>query len=257
MIHIFFRISKEQKFISKNFHIGKIIFPAASRYTGLSTCSVCVGIYIRFRSPLRQFDLYGICQHSCTWIYNGPVILPNHFRKECFPSHRGIPFLGSYCQHSHIPLTCRCFNQICMSYIFNRIVTPKMSMCQNRIAEIIFIRSPDIFASANRYRMIRSCTAFCVHDIVILAFFIQMRTFRPYDIFHGAIPHIFVFTHQFHGFYIKFLDPYIPVTIIFTAFRIGMSTNIITFSILIKEQTWIDDVCSLNIIWLRPWSFRI
>ena len=220
MIHIFFRISKEQKFISKNFHIGKIIFPAASRYTGLSTCSVCVGIYIRFRSPLRQFDLYGICQHSCTWIYNGPVILPNHFRKECFPSHRGIPFLGSYCQHSHIPLTCRCFNQICMSYIFNRIVTPKMSM-------------------------------------VILAFFIQMRTFRPYDIFHGAIPHIFVFTHQFHGFYIKFLDPYIPVTIIFTAFRIGMSTNIITFSILIKEQTWIDAVCSLNIIWLRPWSFRI
>ena len=131
-----------------------------------------------------------------------------------------------------------------------------MPVGQYGITGIVFIGPPERFAAAHCHRMIRPCSPFRIHYVIIAVFFIKVGAFRPDHISHGAIPHILMLTHQLHLLNIQFLNPDIPVAIIFAPFRIGMCANIITFPVIVKKQTGVDSIRALDIIWLRPGPFR-
>ena len=141
-----------------------------------------------------------------------------------------------------------------MANISDRIIFSKMPVCQNRITEVVLIRTPYIAASANRNGMVRSGSSFGMHNIIISVFFIQMRSFRPNHIFHSSVPHIFRFSHKLHPLYIQLLNPYMPISVITASLGIWMRSDIIAYTVLIKKQTWVNPICSFDKIRLRPWS---
>ena len=132
-----------------------------------------------------------------------------------------------------------------------------MSVSKNRVAEIIFIRAKNSTTARYADRMLRSGTALCMDNIIVIINLIQVGTLRPMDTAQGTIPHIMNLSHQCKGIQIKLLNPNKVVTVIAAAVRIRMGPNIIAFPIIIKEQAGINAVCPLKIMRLRPWTSRV
>ena len=131
-----------------------------------------------------------------------------------------------------------------------------MPMCNNRVAEIILVWSPDTLASAHRYCVMWSGASLSVHNVIVIISFIDMRSLGPDNIFHGTIPYVLRFPDQLQCFQIKFLYPDIPVSVVLYSVWIWMCSDIVTSAIIIKEQAGIDALCTLYVDRLRPWSFR-
>ncbi len=127
-----------------------------------------------------------------------------------------------------------------------------MPVSQNGVTKIILIGPPYIFAAAHTHRMLRTCAALGMKNIVVIALPVQMRALRPMHTPQGAVPHIFTLSHQLPGIQIQLLYPDIPVTVIPAALRIGMCAYIITFSVIVKKQTGVNAIRPLQIMRLRP-----
>ena len=144
-----------------------------------------------------------------------------------------------------------------MSHIFDRKTLSEMPVRQNRIAEIVFIGAEDIAATADCHRVIGTGSALRMHDVVILPDFIEMRPLRPMYPLHRAVPDIMFLTDELHLSDIQLPDPDIPVAVILAAVRIRMRTDIITFSVFIKEQTRVNASCLRQIMRVRPRPRRV
>ena len=232
------RIAKYHKFRRQLSHGREYIF--------IAFCCIC--------RPLWQINLHGICQSAHSRIHYRPVILPLHSGKESLTPHGGIPFQRSDRQHDHIPLVIYRLHQISMAHITDWIFPAQVSMCQDWITEVIFIWSVYILTAAYSNCVIRAGASLCMHDIIVFPDFIQMRSLRPDNISHGTVPYIMHFSYQLHVLNIQLLNPDIPVTIILASRRIGVCSNIIAGSILIKEQAGVYSIRSLNVMRLRPRS---
>ena len=77
-----------------------------------------------------------------------------------------------------------------------------------------------------------------------------MGPLRPMYTAKRTVPYIMHFTDKLIGIQVKLLNPDIVITIIAAALRIGMGSDIIAFSVIIKEKAGINAVCSLQIMGL-------
>ena len=132
-----------------------------------------------------------------------------------------------------------------------------MPMGQYGVAGIVLIRPPEISAAADRHGMVRPRPPFRIHDVIITVFFVEMGTLRPDHVPHGPVPHILLLPHQPHGLQIQLLNPDIPVPVVLAAFRVGMGSYIIAFSVIIKKQAGVNPFRPLYIAGLGPGALRI
>ena len=122
-----------------------------------------------------------------------------------------------------------------MSHILDGIIPAQMSVSQYRVTVIVFIGSENVLTSAYGHRMLRARTSLGVHDIIIIAFFIQMGTLRPGNLLHCPVPDIVYLPHQLHVFHIQFLNPDVIISVVFTAGGIGMGADIVALSVLVNR----------------------
>ena len=121
-------------------------------------------------------------------------------------------------------------------------------MCKDRVLGIAHVRTPDVLASTDHNGVLGTCAAFCVHDVVITVFFINMRTFGPDTAFECAVPNVLLLA-DFPVFKIYFGDVNVPVSVVLgTSVGIGMGADVIALSVLVKEKRRVYSVSILEIM---------
>ena len=146
----------------------------------------------------RCIQLNNILKMSDSRINHWPAIFPLYFSNKGLSSDYRLSLIWSCSKHNYIPVTFNTLHKISMSYTSNRILFSHMSMRQNRIIEIVFIRSCNISASCNTNAVIWSCSSLCVNHIIPTVFLQQMWTLRPNYITHGTFPYIITFPYKLH-----------------------------------------------------------
>jgi len=158
-------------------------------------------------------------------------------------------------EHHHIPVPVLILHQIPMPSIDHRIIRPKIPMCKDRIARASLKPLKQLSASRHTDAVFRSGSSFCMQQIIIAVFFVQMWSLRPDCPSHSPFPDCHAFSHKLHLPKIQFLHPDFPVSVIADSFRIRSCTTVIAFPVIIEEKTGIDPRSIFaEIIRIRPRS---
>ena len=103
-----------------------------------------------------------------------PSILPYNFCQKSLAPHTSMVLTASRGEHHHIPVPVLILHQIPMPSIDHRIIRPKIPMCKDRIARASLKPLKQLSASRHTDAVFRSGSSFCMQQIIIAVFFVQM-----------------------------------------------------------------------------------
>ena len=146
-------------------------------------------------------------------------------------------------EHHHIPVPVLILHQIPMPSIDHRIIRPKIPMCKDRIARASLKPLKQLSASRHTDAVFRSGSSFCMQQIIIAVFFVQMWSLRPDCPSHSPFPDCHALSDQLLRRQIQFLHPDLPVPIVPYSIGIRSGSAIIAPAILIKKQAGINPGC--------------
>ena len=131
-----------------------------------------------------------------------------------------------------------------------------MSVSNDRISRADLIISLNCTAASHLYAVIYESAALCNKEIIPSVFFINMWSFNPFAVCFYTIPDDITWAFELEGFRIKFvqIDAMMPLI---KAVRADIVANIPQRTVVVKEKTGVDSVCTFYNNRIAPRTGRV